>query len=344
MAKKEKARGSYLKSGSYRIRVHVGNGKYRSFTAPTKREAEMMAKRYEVDHKVYKKADRLHIAFGDALAEYIENRTNIRSSSTIRKYKSMIEGYAEINDIPICEIDNSTLIAFVNHMAAHKSYKTVLDYKNLAVSVIREKIPDAIFRINVGMQCEEDPEKEYDNMPNDFQLKAILKETREDFMKVAIYLGAFCMLREGEVAALTADDFDGNIITVSKAMKRNLDNEWVVDHTKTGKIRRVIAPQFVADAFMQLDGGSIGLNPHALGCRFKRICKRLGYDNINFHGLRKYGASSWSMENINDAYIQKAGGWSSDKVLRHHYKKTFSDAQERAFATMNKVYEQFNYG
>ncbi len=339
------AKAKQLPSGSWRVQVFAGyeekdgkkRAKYKSFTAPKKSEAELLAKQFEVDVKIYKKPEKNEMLFRDALAEYIANRTNTRSTTTIIKYKSMIEGFEPINNMRICDIDNSTLMSFVNELSENKAQKTVLDYKNLAISVIREKIPGAVFRVNIGTIAEKDEEKE-SNMPSEVQLVSLIKHATSEELKAAIYLGAFCMMREGEVAALSKSDIDGNIITISKAMKRGLDKKWYVDRTKTKKIRRVIAPQFVIDAFMALPEDTLGLTPKAIAGRFDRLCDKLGYDNISFHGLRKFGASQWSLENINTAYIQAAGGWSSDNVMKRVYVKTFSEAQKKAFDTMNEKY------
>ncbi len=342
------ATAKQLPSGSWRVQVFAGyeekdgkkRAKYKSFTAAKKSEAELLAKQYIVDVRVYKKPEKDEMLFKDALAEYIANRTNIRSTQTILKYKSMVEGFEPINDIPICDIDNSTLMSFVNKLSEKKAQKTVNDYKNLAVSVIREKIPGAVFRVNIGALAEKDEAKE-SNMPTEVQLASLIKHAEGDeLLKTAIYLGAFCMMREGEVAALSKSDIDGNIITISKGMKRGLDKKWYVDTTKTKKIRRVIAPEFVIDAFIKLPGDTLELTPKAIASRYSRLCKKLGYDSLSFHGLRKFGASQWSLENINTAYIQAAGGWSSDNVMKRVYVKAFSNAQEKAFNKMNKKYKK----
>ena len=157
-------------------------------------------------------------------------------------------------------------------------------------------------------------------------------------LKTAIYLGAFCMMREGEIAALDKGDITGNVVTISKCMKRGLDKKWYIAGTKTKKIRKVIAPQFVIDSFMALPDNSIGLSPKAIASRYDRLCRKLGYNNLTFHGLRKFGASQWSLENINATYIQEAGGWSTDSVMKRVYIKTFSEAQKEAFEIMNQKY------
>ena len=95
---------------------------------------------------------------------------------------------------------------------------------------------------------------------------------------------------------------------------------------------------------MKLPGESIGLHPRQIANRYKKLVASLGYNDLSFHGLRKFGASQWSLENINTAYIQAAGGWSTDSIMKRVYVKTFSDAQEKAFETMNKKYQNIVSG
>ena len=297
-----------------------------------------MAESFNVDKANRRLKDEM--LFSYALDEYIQNRTNTRSSTTILKYESMKPRFEMINHIPVCDIDNSTLMALINDLSKDFSQKYVNDIKNLAISVIKEKIPGAVFRINTGIVEEQDDEEKLSNMPTEVQLASLLKNSTSPELTVAIYLGAFCMMREGEVAALSKEDIDGNIITIRKNMKRDLNKQWCIACTKTKKIRKVIAPQFVVDAFMDLPDESLNMTPKAIAGRFNRLCHRLGYDQLSFHGLRKFGASQWSMENINTAYIQEAGGWSSDNVMKRVYIKTFSDAQKTAFETMNEKYNR----
>ena len=80
-----------LPSGSWSARLFLGedeNGKkhYKSFTAATKREAERLALNYAEERAT---PDR--ITFKDALARYIESKSNVFSPSTLRGYRQMFD-------------------------------------------------------------------------------------------------------------------------------------------------------------------------------------------------------------------------------------------------------------
>lgn len=86
------ANAKKLPSGNYRCRIYVGkeNGKniYKSFTAPTKKEAEYLASQYliEMEQKKQKKSENL---FCNELAHYISAKEAALSPSTIRGYKNI---------------------------------------------------------------------------------------------------------------------------------------------------------------------------------------------------------------------------------------------------------------
>lgn len=106
-----------LPSGSWSARLFLGedeNGKkhYKSFTAATKREAERLALNYAEERAT---PDR--ITFKDALARYIESKSNVFSPSTLRGYRQMEKYYDPIKDMDVSEIDQNTIVGFINEFA-----------------------------------------------------------------------------------------------------------------------------------------------------------------------------------------------------------------------------------
>lgn len=82
------AKAKKISSGNWRCLAYIGkdeNGKrqYKSFTAPTKKEAKLMALTYKGESKENKSI----ITVGDVLDQYIDLKSNILSVSTIAGYK-----------------------------------------------------------------------------------------------------------------------------------------------------------------------------------------------------------------------------------------------------------------
>ena len=64
-----------LLSGSYRARVHIGGGKYKSITVPTRREAQLLAAQMEADLTSNAKIpEEARITLGEAMQKYIDSK------------------------------------------------------------------------------------------------------------------------------------------------------------------------------------------------------------------------------------------------------------------------------
>ena len=79
-----------LPSGSWRVQVYAGkdaNGKlqYRSFTRPTKKEAEYEALQWQLHYKEVSR-DNTAMTLAEAMDKYIASKDGILSPSTIRGY------------------------------------------------------------------------------------------------------------------------------------------------------------------------------------------------------------------------------------------------------------------
>ena len=78
-----------LPSGSWRCQAYAGkdeSGKriYKSFTAPTKKEAELMAAQYAIERETY--SDEKNLLLKTAMERYNKAKENVLSPSTMRGY------------------------------------------------------------------------------------------------------------------------------------------------------------------------------------------------------------------------------------------------------------------
>ena len=82
------AKAKKLPSGSWRVQVYAGeeNGKrkYKSFTAPSRKEAEYLAAEWARDRK---DRERGNITVREAIDRYIKSKEPVLSPSTIRGYR-----------------------------------------------------------------------------------------------------------------------------------------------------------------------------------------------------------------------------------------------------------------
>ena len=121
-----------LPSGSWRVRMFVGieNGKkvYKSFTAPTKAEAELMATQYVIDKEQKKKMKSANL-FCDELSKYITTKEAVLSPSTIKGYKNMErmlkKDYNAFYNMKIADIEQEHVQEVISSLSKPKSPKTV---------------------------------------------------------------------------------------------------------------------------------------------------------------------------------------------------------------------------
>lgn len=252
-------------SGSWLARLFLGtdaDGKkhYKSFTAPTKREAERLALNYVEEH-----AKPENITFGDALAQYIESKSNILSPSTLRGYRQMM--------VYLSEIDQNTVIRFVNDFAGKHSPKTVRNAYSLLCAVIRSQIPNASF--DVAM-----PQKKVLQyyIPEDKELKKLLAYTKaSDYdLYIAILLASVGTLRRSEVCGLYADDIKDNTVHVHQVMVKDQHFEWVMKPVpkNSSSDRYVEYPKHVIAAIPK-SGKICNLNPDQITHHFGDVINKL---------------------------------------------------------------------
>lgn len=316
-----------LPSGSYRVRMFVGmeNGKkvYKSFTAPTKAEAELMATQYVIDKEQKKKKKSANL-FCDELSKYITTKEAVLSPSTIKGYKNierMLEkDYSAFYNMKISDIEQDHVQEVISSLAKTKSPKTVRNYHGLISAVLGSNL-----NLNTTMPQRIQPEL---YIPSDSEIKALVKAVKDTELEIPVLLGAFCMMRRGEICGLSMCDIKGNTIHVHHSLVLGPDKEWHLKAPKTESSDRYIeAPQFVIDRINEV-GHITTLNPHSITIMFQRVLERNNIPHFRFHDLRHYSASIRHALGIPDAYIMADGGWSSDKVLKAVYRHAMDDRKK----------------
>ena len=326
-----------LPSGSWRIRVfsHTdSSGKkiYKSFTASTKKQAEMLAAQYAANEKT----DRLDITFGDAMDMYIESRSSVLSPNTIKDYKCTRSQHVQsLMKIPLYRITSEDIQRAINLEAAALSPKTVRNINGLITATL--KAYRSGFAPSVSL-----PQRqriEY-HIPGDDDVKRLIDDVRGGDMELPILLAAFGPMRRGEICALRADNISGTIVHVCENMIADGPDNWIIRHPKSYAGDRYIDyPDFVAKLWTGKAGRIVDLTPTALTRRFQRITHRLSLD-CRFHDLRHYSASIQHAMGIPDAYIMQRGGWASDGVLKQVYRHALEDKAKEMGQKANKHFSQ----
>jgi len=326
-----------LPSGMWRIQAYLGkdtNGKpiRASFTAPTKKEAELQAAQYVAENQRY---DFRNITVEDAIDRYIAAKTPVLSPSTIRAYRSYQRNYyGGIGHMPISKLNTEEMQLFVSSMVGTVSNKTIHNAYGLLSSAIALFRPDKVFRVTLPTKKATRRES-----PSDGVVRELYEKAGPELQK-CIALAAFGSLRRGEICALKHQDVTGQAVHVHADMIMDEHGDWIYkDIPKTAESNRVVyLPQEVIDLLGDGvdDEYIISISPSRVSDRFIKLRERLGLHGVRFHDLRHYYASIGAVLGIPDTYLSQFGGWRSDSpVMKSIYQNVISCEQQKFSQAMN---------
>lgn len=312
-----------LPSGRVRYCAYIGrteDGKQirKNFTADSMKEAKQKAALWLLTHKAPTVA-----TLRSALTDYVKMRGPVLSPSTLKTYQSIIDHLeTPLLNYRLDAITNSDMQQLINELSADHSPKTVRNIYGLINAACDAKNA----RFNVKLPAKERPNT---LTPGAETVKVITSAVKDTELEIPVLLGVMG-LRRGEICALQyPDDFDGNTVHIHGSMVIGPDKKYHLKQPKTYTSDRFIVLPAQITAKIKKRGYVTVYNPLQITHRFQRLCKSLDLPPYRFHALRSFMVSYLHAEGVPDAYIQKAGGWSTDYVMKQVYRKTLQD-QERA--------------
>lgn len=337
MAKKK----NQLPSGSYRVQVYDytdmdGKKHYKSFTAPTKKQAQALANEWKAkkDSRIREPED---LSVHEAIGKYLDVKRFVLSPSTIRGYESLQRNYfvKDLGTRKLNELTNPIIQLWVSDLASRLSPKTVRNAYTLLTATLEMFYPD--FHVQATLPAKKRPEL---YCPSDEDVKKLLEHIKGTELEIAVLLAAFGPLRRSEICALTSEDIHGNVIRVNKSMVQGPDGLWHIKQPKTyGSYRDVEFPDFVIDRISGIKGRIIKTNPTRITGRFIDAIESTDIPRFRFHDLRHYAASIMHAIGVPDQYILQRGGWISDNVMKTVYRNAIDVETEKQ---NKKINEHFN--
>ena len=323
-----------LPSGNWRARAYYtenGEQKCKSFTAETKKEAEYLASMFLVKEKDRKKCG---ITVGQAIDEYINNKENILSPTTINSYRGIRKNSLdELCSIPIAELEQGIVQKHFNKLAMKKSPKTLSCAHGLLVSVLNVYAPE--IRLNTTLPKKQ---KKIKNFPEVTKIISVIKGTEIELpCLLAIWQG----LRMSEVRGIKKSDIKDGVLTINRVIVTVKGEHIIKEETKTIESRRQLRlPEYILNLIDKVEGEYITeLSGQAIYKRFSRILKNNSIEHIRFHDLRHLNASVMLSLGVPDKYAMERGGWSSPNIMKSVYQHTFTKEREQVD---NKINDYFN--
>lgn len=295
-----------LPSGSWNVRI-MCNGKSYSFTDPDKRR--VMRRAAEFAEQCREDIDNPLLA--DALEKYVEERAESLSPATIRGYNSIVRAIRTQSPIAnkrIMSLTDHDIQAIIRNI---ETPKTQRNYVNLIESATGRKF-SVKFRNKMPKEVA---------VPSDQEVLGLINIFARTEMEIPVMLGAYAGLRRGEICALTIQDLDGDYLHISKDMVLDDYGQWIIKEPKTPASNRVVlVPHHVAERIRKR-GHITTLHPNVITKRFISKQEQLGIESpYTFHSLRHFFASYLHAQHIPDAYVLRAGGWSTPHVMQKVYR------------------------
>lgn len=296
-----------LKSGNWNVRIMV-SGKSYSFTDPDKHRAIRRASEFaEMCHE-----DMENPKLADAIDVFISERSDSLSPATIRGYSSIARTVrarspqvANKRCLSLTDRDIQSIIKPIS------SPKTQRNYVNLISSATGRK-----FSVHYRNKRPKEIQ-----VPTALEVLGLVQIFRKTELEVPVMLGAYAGLRRGEICALTIQDLDGDYLHISKDMVLDDYGQWIIKEPKTpASNRTVLLPHHVAERIRKR-GHITTLHPNVITKRFISKQEQLGIESpYTFHSLRHFFASYLHAQHIPDAYVLRAGGWSTPHVMQKVYR------------------------
>ena len=330
------AKAKKLPSGSWRVQVFAGtdeSGKAirKSFTAPTKREAEYLAAEFSAK----KKRDPHDMTVGEAITRYIDSKDGILSPTTIGEYRRMRKNYLQsLMSIRLDDLTREQVQLAVNADSRTHSAKTVINAHGLLSAALAMHAPDFILRTTLPRR-----------------VKTLRRDlpTSEDVMRVMhgtaaelpVLLALCLCLRMSEVRGIRKSAVHGNMLSIERVIVTVNGEHIEKELLKTDESRRVERlPDFLRDMILAAPTDyATDLTGQAIYKQFTRRMSAAGF-RVRFHDLRHISASDMHAQGIPDKVAAERGGWSGTQTMRNVYQHSFSEDRQKADEIMNSIYSE----
>lgn len=347
------------KAGSWRVQVYdytdaSGKKHVRSFTAPTKAQAELEAAAFARAKKTRRQA--LNAGTVGALVdEYIQLMTPTLSPSTIAGYKrARRNGFPELMATPVSRLTASKIQQAINAEVARPKNKGA---SALTPKTIRNEwgVISAALAELAGVRFS--PKlPAYQVAPKQLpEPSEVMAAVHGSDVELPVLLALCLSLTMSEIRGLYCSDVDGGFITIRRTVVDTEAGPVLKDTGKTAtRLRRLVLPAFIAELINRSevyktwlktgkDGPIEPRHRNIVYRHFKRDMAAAGL-SLTFHNLRALNASAMLAIGVPDKYAMERGGWKTPAVMKRNYQNTLDSTRrlvdDRVNAHFAAIYNQ----
>lgn len=336
------AKATKLPSGNWRVSCYVGrdaSGKQirKSITAPTRKEAELLAAQFAVKQKHNSIPGNKTVAM--AFDEYINGISNLLSPATLVQYHSVARNLPPyFANLPMNKITNAVVQTYVNDLAGNLSPDTVRCYYAKVCVVLKHnkiELPEVI------LPRSKKPEMQ---IPTSEEIDRIISGVTGTHWEIPVLLAAHMGLRRGEVSALTWGDVDmtAGILHVRHSLVQGTDGVYDRRPKTNASYRDLVMPSTVKDVLAAVPPGlaseRICQIPFNHFSYFANTAKKHCGTPFSFHTLRHYYASVLLSLGVPNKYAMKRTGHSSDGTLQRVYQHIMEDRDAQVDVDIDRYF------
>lgn len=298
-----------LPSGAWFVRVMV-NGKSHSITRPTKSEAQAAAMEIKLGNTKPVAA----VTVGEAIKQYITERENILSPSTIRGYRIIQRNrFQSVQHLKISAVKNWQKV--INEEAKICAPKTLKNAWLFLVSVLHQQGAEVGKVALPAIPKSTHPFLDYE------QIKTFMAAVEGTEIEIPCLL-ALHGFRCSEMLPMTKESKVGNLLVMNGTMVPDQDNNFVYKQTAKNETSNRSVPIIIprlAELIDETDGPLVKMHPNALRKAINRTCERNGLPEVGIHGLRHSFASLCYHLGLSEMQTMELGGWKDASTMRKIY-------------------------
>lgn len=329
------AEAKKLPSGNYRVRVYDKETKsYKSFTAETKDEAELMALEWKTGRRKKVKTNK---TVGECVREYIESKENILSPSSVRGYYIIYNNaITEISGIQADALTEKDLQHWINLNTKRYKPKTIKSQFGLVTAALRQNKVDIEFK---EILLPKQPKQEK-IIPTEEQISQILHIVEGTSIELAVTIAVTLGLRQSEIAALKWSDYNGVTLKIHAAKVPDKHNKFIIkDSTKSEASTRELEVdkllKYRLDRAERKSEYISPMLPTSVMNRFSKLCKDNGLPHFTMHEQRHGNASLMLAKGVPDKYAMERLGQSSPNMIKNVYQHLYESKKQEVAQTLS---------